>query len=63
MRKLLLIVAVAALCGGCAHRDLKAPCADKVASLSFGPATNVPCDKPQPVNMAAVDLGWATAEE
>ena len=63
MRKLLLIVAVAALCGGCAHRDLEAPCADNVASLNFAAANNVPCDKPQPVNMAAVDLAWTTDEE
>ncbi len=63
MRKIPLVVAVAALCGGCVYQDLKAPCADNVASLSLAAANNVPCDKPQPVNMAAVDLAWATNEE
>ena len=51
MRRLLLVVAVAALCGGCAYTDLKAPCADKVASLSLAATNNVPCDNRQPVNL------------
>ena len=56
MKKLLLTVAVVALCGGCAHKDLKSPCADKVALLSFAGASSVPCDDRQPVNLAAADL-------
>lgn len=58
MRKLLLAVAVAALCGGCAHSELKAPCADKMASLN-----DVPCDQRQPVNLAALNLDWFNNEE
>ncbi len=58
MRKLLLIVVVAALCGGCVYQDLKAPCADKLASLN-----EVPCDNRQPVNLAFADLGWSYSHE
>ena len=65
MKKLLLTAAVVALCGGCAHKELKAPCADSVASLNFGAsvASNVPCDQRQPVNLASLDLGWMEHEE
>ncbi len=63
MRKLLLVVAVAALCGGCAHKDLKAPCADKLASLNLTSANNIPCDNRQPVNLATLGVGWAKHNE
>lgn len=58
MQKLLLAVIVAALCGGCAHRDLKTPCTDKIASLN-----EVPCDDRLPVNLAALEFGWFGNEE
>ena len=65
MQRLLLSVAVAALCGGCAHKELKAPCADTVASLNFGSAVanNVPCGQRQPVNLASLDFGWKGNKE
>ena len=63
MRKFVLVAAVAALCGGCSYTQLKAPCADKGASLSFDSATDVPCDNRQPVNAAALGFGWSQQEE
>ena len=59
MRNLLLAVAVAALCGGCAHSELTAPC----ASNKFASLNDVPCDNRQPVNLAALDLAWFDNEE
>ena len=49
MRILFLTIAIGlmALQGCAAHKELKAPCNDKVAALS-----TVPCDDRQPVNVA-----------
>ncbi len=44
--KRLFVVAIATLvAAGCAHKDLKAPCAD-VASFAPG---SVPCDQREPI--------------
>ena len=40
---------------GCAHKDLKAPCAN-VAALTSG---SVPCDQRQPVNAALIPTTFA----
>ena len=40
---------------GCAHQDLKAPCAT-VASLAAG---SIPCDQRQPINVAIMPTTFA----
>ena len=49
MRTTLIVLATGLLLAGCAHKDLKAPCAELAA---FAP--DVPCDERQPLNTTVV---------
>ncbi|MCH8072322.1 MAG: hypothetical protein IIA09_10265 [Proteobacteria bacterium] len=46
MRRIITLIAFATLLSGCAHKDLKAPCAN-VAAFN---TSSVPCNQPMPVN-------------
>ncbi len=46
MKRILAVVFIISALSACAHKDLKAPCAN-IASLASG---SVPCDQRVPVN-------------
>ena len=50
MRRIITLIAFTTLLSGCAHKDLKAPCAN-VAALTAG---SIPCDQREPINAAFV---------
>ena len=51
MKKIPLLLLIGGLLGGCAHKDLKAPCA------SLASTDEVPCGKPMSIGYAYVDHG------
>ena len=55
MRRIITLVAFATLLTGCAHKDLKAPCAN-IAALAGG---SIPCDQREPVNSGVVPSTFA----
>ena len=55
MKRLLIAVLTTLVITGCAHKDLKAPCAD-VPSFNSG---TVPCDQRKPVNTIHVPTIFA----
>ena len=55
MRQIITFIAFATLLSGCAHKDLKAPCAN-LAALS---SASIPCDQREPVNVKIVPSTFA----
>jgi len=55
MRRIITLIAFATFLSGCAHKDLKAPCAN-IAGLAAG---SIPCDQREPVNAAIVPSTFA----
>ena len=55
MRRILTLVTFFALLSGCAHKDLKAPCAN-VAALTAG---SVPCDQREAINVTLIPSTFA----
>lgn len=49
MKRLIVLIVAGVLTGGCAHQDLKAPCA------SLASTDPVPCDQPIPIGFAYVN--------
>ena len=55
MKKILPTILFAIALSGCAHKDLKAPCAN-VAALTSG---SIPCDQREPVNAMLIPTTFA----
>lgn len=55
MKKTILVILTLIALSACAHKDLKAPCAN-VAALTSG---TVPCDQPEPINSRPIPRHFA----
>jgi len=55
MKTIISTILVAIALGGCAHKELKAPCAN-IAALN---SSSIPCDQREPVNTKIVPSTFA----